>query len=114
MSGKQKRVNISGSMIFMKVDGVAQRVRPGQEITGTIHKDLESDFKLVSVTPTKADEVEVAELKKWLDDNGRSYQPNTGVVKLRKYKADKLAEQAAGGEEATGESGASEEADKDE
>lgn len=99
MSGKQKRISISSSTIFMKVDGVVQRVRPGQEITGVIAKDLEVNFKLVAKSQPEAkvhsDAEEIAELKKWLDEHKVSYQPNTGVKKLRKYKADKEEELTA-------------------
>lgn len=41
------------------------------------------------------DDAEIADLKKWLDENKVSYQPNTGVVKLRTYKADKEEELTA-------------------
>lgn len=101
MSGKQKWINISGKTIFMEVDGQVQRVRPDQTVTGSIADDLKCDFRQVceseSINPVADQEEpevmtveeERAEIKKWLDDHGVSYQPNTGVRKLRKYKAEK-------------------------
>jgi hypothetical protein len=43
----------------------------------------------------ESDDEEIAELKKWLDKHKVSYQPNTGIVKLRRYKAEKEEELTA-------------------